>query len=128
MFLNKIDVGARIKEVRLESGFTLVQWAEKLDTSKSTISRCEVGAGLPDVEFIVKLWLHHEVDPIRLLTGDYDTTDTNKKDGEHGISLSQDEKALIKSVRAATPEIRLAIKTVLALSEKIKKRCVKPQN
>ncbi len=115
--LNPNEVGVRIKKLRSEAGCTLAQWSEKLSISKAMISRYELGYCLPCAEFSVRLWLHYGVDPIRLLTGDFGASDTSKKRGSRSLSLSEDEKDLIRSIRSASPEIRLAIKSVVALSK-----------
>lgn len=112
MEFDKKEIGLRIQTRRTKEGFSLVQWAEKLALSKSTISRYESGTNLPDAEFLVKLWLHHGVDPIRLLTGDYDTVDTTKK----GFSPSEPEKAHIEALRACSPAERSTVEQVLALA------------
>ena len=50
MNTNKIDIGQRIKRIRLEKGMTLEEFGKMLHTSKSIVSRWEKGISIPNPE------------------------------------------------------------------------------
>ena len=105
-FIDKAAVGARIKAIRDET--TLADMAHKCLTTHSAISKYERGLVLPGAEFLVRLWLHYKADPIRLLTGTYDTVDTNKAD----LSLSMEEMDLVRAYRKVPQLERQGLRTI----------------
>lgn len=50
-----MNIGERIKELRLDSGWSQTTLADKLFVSQDTISLWELGKSLPDIENLVKL-------------------------------------------------------------------------
>lgn len=52
---NKKIIGARIKEIRLKKGMTMVEFGELLDTSKSNVSMWESGRSLPNPTRMLKI-------------------------------------------------------------------------
>lgn len=60
-------IGARIREVR--GGATQQQFAALLDVGRVSVARYETGERTPDAEFIVRLWLRCDIDPMWLLIG-----------------------------------------------------------
>ena len=47
------NIGARIKEIRLELKLTQKEFGEKLSVSQDTISLWETGKSLPTAEFLI---------------------------------------------------------------------------
>ena len=52
-----MELGKKIYQLRKLSGMTQEQLAEKLSISRQTLSKWENGAGMPDVECVVRLSL-----------------------------------------------------------------------
>ena len=50
-----MNIGKRLKDARIESGYTQEQVAEQLDVSRQTISSWENGRTFPDVGSVVSL-------------------------------------------------------------------------
>lgn len=50
-----MNIGGKIQELRKISGMTQEQLAEKLNISRQTVSKWEVGGALPDLESVLKL-------------------------------------------------------------------------
>ncbi len=111
--LDREGVSGRLKALREQAGDSTGEMAEKCQTSRASISQYETGKTLPGAEFLVRLWLHYKADPIRLLTGTYDTVDTNKAD----LSLSMEEMDLVRAYRKVPQLERQGLRTItLALA------------
>ncbi len=55
MYMNRVEMGARIKETRLKSNLTQEQLAEKLQKGTSYISDIERGAKSPSLSLFIKM-------------------------------------------------------------------------
>ena len=53
--INMIEVGQRIKELRLENGMTQTQLAEKIGVATNTISQYEKGLSKTSIDVIANL-------------------------------------------------------------------------
>ncbi|MBQ8136555.1 MAG: helix-turn-helix transcriptional regulator [Clostridia bacterium] len=63
-------IGAFLKELRKEQGFTQEQLAEKLNVSRRTVSRWETGSNMPDLDLLVKMADLYQVELRELLNGE----------------------------------------------------------
>ena len=63
----KKDVGLRVRELRLERGWTQEQCAERLDVSIQYLRRVEYGRTNLGLESLATLGLILKVDPVELL-------------------------------------------------------------
>lgn len=53
--INKIALGQRIKQIRLEIGETMEEFGARLDTSKGTVNNWEKGRNLPNNKTLLKI-------------------------------------------------------------------------
>lgn len=80
-----MELGKKIYQLRKLSGMTQEQLAEKLDVSRQTLSKWENGAGMPDVESIVRLSVLFQTSLDELLLdegGGGDTGSAEKKSAQ----------------------------------------------
>lgn len=81
-----MELGKKIYQLRKLSGMTQEQLAEKLDVSRQTLSKWENGAGMPDVESIVRLSVLFQTSLDELLSegegGGGDTDSPEKKSAQ----------------------------------------------
>lgn len=68
--VNQKKIGNFIKELRREEGFTQEQFAEKFSVSRRTVSRWETGSNLPDLDILIEMADHFNVDLRELLDGE----------------------------------------------------------
>lgn len=55
MYFNPIETGERIKNLREELGYSQIQFAEKLNFSRSYISKIEIGTRDPSFDFLIEV-------------------------------------------------------------------------
>lgn len=65
-----MNIGKRLKDARIESGYTQEQVAEQLDVSRQTISSWENGRTFPDIVSVVSLSNIYDVILDALIKGD----------------------------------------------------------
>lgn len=65
-----MNIGKRLKDARIESGYTQEQVAEQLDVSRQTISSWENGRTFPDIVSVVSLSDIYDVSLDVLIKGD----------------------------------------------------------
>lgn len=65
-----LNIGKRLKDARIESGYTQEQIAEQLDVSRQTISSWENGRTFPDIVSVVSLSDIYDVSLDVLIKGD----------------------------------------------------------
>ena len=65
-----MNIGRRLKDARIESGYTQEQVAEQLDVSRQTISSWENGRTFPDIVSVVSLSDIYDVSLDVLIKGD----------------------------------------------------------
>lgn len=65
-----MNIGKRLKDARIESGYTQEQIAEQLDVSRQTISSWENGRTFPDIVSVVSLSDIYDVSLDVLIKGD----------------------------------------------------------
>lgn len=65
-----MNIGKRLKDARIESGYTQEQVAEQLDVSRQTISSWENGRTFPDIVSVVSLSDIYDVSLDVLVKGD----------------------------------------------------------
>ncbi len=78
-----MELGKKIYQLRKLSGMTQEQLAEKLSISRQTLSKWENGAGMPDVESVVRLsvLLQTSLEELLLEESDGDGNKTVEKKG-----------------------------------------------
>ena len=75
--MDQMKIGSFIKELRKEKDMTQEQLAEKLGTSRRTVSRWETGTNMPDLDIIVELADFFSVDIRELFEGQRKETGMN---------------------------------------------------
>lgn len=77
--MNQIKIGAFMKELRKEKGFTQEQLAEQFNISRRTVSRWETGSNLPELDILIKMADYYEVELGELLNGERKSGDMNRE-------------------------------------------------
>ena len=62
-------IGLFIKELRTEKDYTQARQAQLLNISDRTVSKCECGRGIPDIDILLKLSKVFEVSINEILNG-----------------------------------------------------------
>lgn len=65
-----MDIGERIKDYRNKRSWSQQELADKLNVSRQTVSRWEIGSSIPDVEMMMKISDLFEVDLQQLVSGE----------------------------------------------------------
>src|SRR6266516_5032803 len=68
--MKEMESGRRIREVRRRLGLTQAEFAERLETTQSSVSRWEAGTQAPDLSFLMKIGELGGLDPIRFALHD----------------------------------------------------------
>lgn len=68
--MNREQIGALLRRLRMEQGLTQKELAETLNVSDKAISKWERGVGLPDISMLADLSAVFRVEIANLLTGD----------------------------------------------------------
>lgn len=76
--MNQQKIGTFLKELRNEKNLTQEQLAEKLGVSRRTVSRWETGSNMPDLDLLIEMADHYEVDLRELLDGERKSEKMNK--------------------------------------------------
>ncbi len=77
--MNQQKIGTFLKELRNEKNITQEQLAEKLGVSRRTVSRWETGSNMPDLDLLIVMADHYEVDLRELLDGERNSEKMNKE-------------------------------------------------
>lgn len=67
--MDQMKIGSFIRELRKEKDLTQEQLAEKMNTSRRTVSRWETGTSMPDLSVLVDLAEFFEIDLKELFDG-----------------------------------------------------------
>ena len=78
-------IGAFLKELRKEKGFTQEQLAETLNVSRRTVSRWETGNNMPDLDLLMEIADLYEVDLREMLNGERKSEDKMNKELEETV-------------------------------------------
>ena len=78
-------IGAFLKELRKEKGFTQEQLAETLNVSRRTVSRWETGNNMPDLDLLMEIVDLYEVDLREMLNGERKSEDKMNKELEETV-------------------------------------------
>lgn len=97
------ETGERIRSIR--GSRSQIEFAELLGIGRTTLIRYESGERQPDVEFIVKLNLLFNIQPLWLMTGKFEAT--------AGIQLDARERSLIEGYRNLEDSAKAAVDTML---------------
>lgn len=65
-----MDIGERIRDHRNKRSWSQQELADKLNVSRQTVSRWEIGSSIPDVEMMMKISDLFEVDLKQLVSGE----------------------------------------------------------
>lgn len=115
-----INIGERLRELRIKSGYTQQQVAKLLNIDRSTYAYYETGKTRPDIDSLVILSRIFNI-PINEFLADekapQNFSDLNasadyvigKKNSSHIFNLSPQEKELIGAFRTCTPEEQRAL-------------------
>jgi len=68
--MDQSKIGAFLKSLRKEKGFTQKQLAEQMSVSSRTVSRWETGSNMPDISILIELADFYEVDIREILNGE----------------------------------------------------------
>ena len=91
-----MELGKKIYQLRKLSGMTQEQLAEKLSISRQTLSKWENGAGMPDVESVVRLSLLLQTSLEELLLEESDG-DGNKTVEKKGTQITLEDMVRINA-------------------------------
>lgn len=72
-------IGEFLKELRKEKELTQQQFAEILNVSNRTVSRWENGNNMPDLDVLIYISDHYEIDLRELLDGERKSEKMNKE-------------------------------------------------
>ena len=78
-------IGAFLKELRKEKGFTQEQLAETLNVSRRTVSRWETGNNMPDLDLLMEISDLYEVDLREMLNGERKSENKMNKELEETV-------------------------------------------
>lgn len=91
-----MELGKKIYQLRKLSGMTQEQLSEKLNISRQTLSKWENGAGMPDVESVVRLSLLLQTSLEELLLEESDG-DGNKTVEKKGTQITLEDMVRINA-------------------------------
>lgn len=77
--MNPKKIGAFLKYLRNEKGYTQEQLAEILGVSGRTVSRWETGSNLPDLSILVQISEHYDVEIKEILNGERKSENLNNE-------------------------------------------------
>lgn len=77
--MDQQKIGSFLKKLRNEKNLTQEQLAEKLGTSRRTVSRWETGSNMPDLTLLMELSSLYEVELRELLEGERKNEKMNKE-------------------------------------------------
>ena len=75
--MNQQKIGAFLKELRKEKGWTQEELGEKLYTTARTVSRWETGTNMPDLTVLIELSELYEVDIREIIKGEREIATLN---------------------------------------------------
>lgn len=87
--MDQIKIGAFIKELRKEKGFTQEQLAEQFNVSRRTVSRWETGSNLPELDILIEMADYYEVELGELLNGERKSEDMNRELEETVLKVAE---------------------------------------
>lgn len=100
-----MDINQRMFQLMSEKNVKMVDLAKKLDVNKTVISAWKNRGTNPPVEYIVQICELLEVSIEKLITG------------KESKELTEEEREVIESYRAATPAMQAAARKLLDLPE-----------
>ena len=68
--MDQSKIGAFLKSLRKEKGFTQKQLAEQMSVSSRTVSRWETGSNMPDISLLIELADFYDVDIREIIDGE----------------------------------------------------------
>lgn len=77
--MDQIKIGAFLKALRKEKGFTQEQLAEQFNVNRRTVSRWETGSNLPELDILIEMADYYGVELRELLNGERRREDMNRE-------------------------------------------------
>lgn len=107
-----MNIGERIKDLRLYSNLTQYELSQKADISRSVLSAYENNTAIPTATVIAKIAvaLNVSADYLLGLENDYGA----KVAAPMGEQLTASERELIKKYRALSPDLREMLNGIIA--------------
>ncbi len=101
--MDQQKIGAFLKMLRNEKGFTQEELAEKLNVSSRSVSRWENGKNFPDISLLVQLAELYDVEIVEIIDGERKSEIMNEETREVAEKLSDyaeaDKELTIKRIR-----------------------------
>lgn len=82
-----MNIGERIKDIRLKKGITQKALAKKLGIATNSLSRYEIGERIPSLNMIEKIAIALDIDPLELVYGDTEKL-TAFKEFQHTVVVN----------------------------------------
>ena len=106
--MNPKKIGAFLKYLRNEKGYTQEQLAEILGVSGRTVSRWETGSNLPDLSILVQISEHYGVEIKEILNGERKSANMDNELKETLLQVADyNELAKQQAVRAGNISFRI---------------------
>ncbi len=102
-----INLGERLKKVRLDKGYKLKDVAAKSGYSKALISRVENGAVSPSIESLMKIASALEIKPQQLFLEDVYSEPVIVHEGRGKKSKQQGGKVEVENLTVPSPDKRM---------------------
>lgn len=87
--MDQIKIGAFLKELRKEKGFTQEELAERFNVNRRSVSRWETGNNLPDLDILIQLADYYEVELRELLEGERKNAEQAEKPADTALKLAE---------------------------------------
>ncbi len=90
--MNQQKMGAFLKKLRNEKNLTQEQLAERLNTTRRSVSRWEGGYNLPDIDILIEMSDFYDVDLRELLDGERKNEKMNQETKETVLKVAEYSK------------------------------------
>ena len=94
--MNQVKIGAFLRELRKEKGFTQEQLAEHFNISRRSVSRWETGSNMPDVGLLIEIADFFDVDIREIIDGERKSENMEKETLKKVAEYADAEKAKLK--------------------------------
>ena len=95
-----MEIGKKLKDARMKSGFTQEMVAEKINVSRQTISNWENEKSYPDIISVIELSSLYSISLDDLLKEEKaDVTVLKSLDNWFGVTYQEDKQSVIDSIK-----------------------------